>query len=61
MMKDLIQRWMVSIRTMALLITLLTIPLLLSAQSTKLTIKVEQGTLKQILSQIEKQSTYSFR
>jgi len=60
MMKDLIQRWMVSIRTMALLITLLTIPLLLSAQSSKLTIKVEQGTLKQILSQIEKQSSYSF-
>jgi TonB-linked SusC/RagA family outer membrane protein len=59
MMKDLIQRWMIS-RTMALLFTLLTIPLLLSAQSSKLTINIEQGTLKQILSQIEKQSTYTF-
>jgi len=60
MMKYLIQRWTRSFQTITLLLMLLFIPAVLAAQSNKFSINIEQGTLKQILSQIEKQSNYSF-
>jgi len=60
MMKNLIQKWARSFRAMTMLLMFLLIPLLATAQTSKLTINVEQGSLKQVLSQIEKQSGYSF-
>jgi len=60
MMKDLIQKWTRSFRAMTMLLMFLLVPLLATAQTAKLTINVQQGTLKQVLSQIEKQSGYSF-
>ena len=60
MTKDLIQKWTRSFRAMTMLLMFLLVPLLATAQSAKLTVNVEQGTLKQVFSQIEKQSSYSF-
>ena len=59
-MKNSNQRWTKSFKAIIMLFMLLFVPVLLSAQTTKLSISINQGSLKDVFSQIEKQSKYLF-